>query len=311
MANDKQPFRFLEPVFINERMVLNCAAYLYSGVTTEITEIRTNDSKRQVAIRAGLPFLSDVIGFSGEAGSGSATQQHSARSFTVGGLHMNVIDALRENDYLREITRVNDATLDEAGILDKFVHLHVPLRSSPYFAFLRTLQTLGPLVGDLLQDYGDELFDRVESGRSAWNKIAVDLPKYSESIRSTVDRLLQDYLTSGQLEMLMYSNDFKPIGVVDLDIGTHSAERLMAALTGGRYHVFGKVVAKAKKDQKLSMLQRTTLFEVAELLNRIVAAQENRAQMDDLLDAVNKVNQVVSLELPGPCLRVSAMSVCL
>ncbi len=64
----------------------------------------------------------------------------------------------------------------------------------------------------------------------------------------------------------------------------------MAALTGGRYHVFGKVVAKAKKDQKLSMLQRTTLFEVAELLNRIVAAQENRAQMDDLLDAVNKVN---------------------
>ncbi len=76
--------RFLEPIYINEPMVLNCAAYLFQGVALESEEINSKNEKRSLFAKAGIPFLSDVIGLSAGVSRESSYEAKANRRFTVG-----------------------------------------------------------------------------------------------------------------------------------------------------------------------------------------------------------------------------------
>src|SRR5689334_21110162 len=47
--------RFLEPVYLNESMVLNCAAYLFKGVNLESERTESESQQRGVSANIGLP----------------------------------------------------------------------------------------------------------------------------------------------------------------------------------------------------------------------------------------------------------------
>lgn len=326
--------RFLEPVYLNETMALNCAAYLFKGFPAEATSTESNEKRREAAVKAGLPFLLDFIGLSGAASQTTREERTAARKFTIGGLHMNVIDALYEKGMISTLSNdLTDAKLDQAGLGDKYVHVNAILRASDYYALLDLLSTLGPLLSQLVAEFGEPLAHKLGIQVADWHRLGPEIEKYSESIMLVIEKLGDDYLTSRQLEMVMWTSPTSRIGVVDLDVSEYDPKELKAKLTGGRYQIFGKVVARAKQNQKLSLLQRTMLFEGADLFTKIKAFSESietkrrendaeqlddsstfvsaNTQTEELRKQLRELSKIVNLEIPGPAIRISALSVCI
>lgn len=315
--------RFLEPVYLNETMTLNCAAYLFGGYSLESDQTTSTGNRKEGSVRAGLGFLNSLIGISGSTETLSNHEQRAARRFTVGGLHMNVLNALYQE---RMISSVSLANLDSVGMGDTYVDVHAVLRPSEYQSLLGTLKTLGPLVAQIAQDFGEKMVVQSGSSIERWKQIEPEISKYEESVLGIVEKLEHDYLTSKQLDMVMWSTSNKLLGVVDLDVTDNDSSELRAKLSGGHYHVIGKIVAKVGHGETLSLLQKTMLYEVAELIKRLVSAANFAmsvkgpahladGQAKDFFTQVSRmvvqINKVVSLEIPGPAIRVAAMSVCL
>ncbi len=89
----------LEPVYLNEKMVLNCAAYLFKGVAleTESTEQRATSSTGNLQL--GFKFLQNFlspVSATGEHVRSTTSETRAARRYTLGGLHMSVLDELQE-----------------------------------------------------------------------------------------------------------------------------------------------------------------------------------------------------------------------
>lgn len=329
MENAPKASRFLEPVFLNESMALNCAAYLFGGYILESDATLTNEKRREGSVRVGLDFLNNMIGIKGSTASLTVDEQRAARRFTIGGLHMNVLDALYKEKMIKTVTSSN---LDSSGLGDTYVDVHAVLKPSEYQSLLGVLKTLGPLLAQTARDYGRTLAEYSELPTERWDDIEPEIAKYKESILAIVNKLEEDYLTSKQLDMVMWSCNNKPLGVVDLDVSDYDAAQLRAKLSGGHYHVIGKVVARAGRGEAISLMQKTMLLEVAELVKRFVAAaspSEVRGQRvpdpeaeregqdasanfkSQVASVLRTINKVVSLEVPGPAIRVTAMSVCL
>lgn len=315
---ETEPDRFLEPLYVNETMVLNCAAYLFSGFHTESTTVDKTETRKKGGLTASLPFLNDLIGVSGQLEHATSQQRETARKFTLGGLHMNVLDALKQRSMITSIREITDETLTASQILDRYIHCQAVLRAPEYWTLLHSLQTLEPLIHQILEGHSEDLARLVPERAEEMEQILPRVASVSESLREIVDRLLQDYLTSGQVEMIMASvDDLRPFGVVDLEIGFTKPETLKASLAGGRFHVYGKVTARAKTSQKLSLLQRTALFDIADLGNRLyAAAREQQPDIGDddpierLAAAFRVLDRVVKVELPGPAFRMKALSIC-
>ena len=56
------PGTFLEPVYLNEKMVLNCAAYVFKGYSLESEINGTTQTEHSRAGKAGLTFLCTAPG---------------------------------------------------------------------------------------------------------------------------------------------------------------------------------------------------------------------------------------------------------
>ena len=99
------PDTFLEPVYLNEKMVLNCAAYVFKGYSLESEVNDTAQTAHSKGGKAGLSFLDRLISLGIEAKSerSSTTGNRSARRYTVGGLHMSLIDELHSLGMLHAI----------------------------------------------------------------------------------------------------------------------------------------------------------------------------------------------------------------
>lgn len=148
MANDNTSGRFLEPVYLNEKMVLNCAAYLFGGVALE-TEVKSKtDTAGSASIKMGIPFLQSVIGtigFGGEVKRAESEESRAARRYTLGGLHMSVIDELRNRGMFLQASANDVASLIET---DKpYVEVQAALRPVDYYLLIGTLKAAVPLVG--------------------------------------------------------------------------------------------------------------------------------------------------------------------
>lgn len=306
--------RFLEPVYLNEKMVLNCAAYLFKGVALQSETTETSDSSRGAAVSLGVPFLQNLLGAEGGIRSGSAQESRSARRYTSGGLHMAVLDELVERTMIRSSTADNIST--SAGMGEAYVDIHTVLRPSDYYATIGTLKILGPLVSQVIRDFGDHM-PALRSKFSETDEMRASVSEYERSIMSLIDKLEEDYLTSKQLEMIMWSKDGNgsPIGVVDLDVTDYEPSELRSKLSGGKYHVIGKVVGKVERGSRLDLMQKTILSKAADLVQRMLSMQQDQEmlrQYQTQITALRQmVEQLVLLDIPGPALRIAAMSVCI
>lgn len=81
---------YLEPIYVNETMVLNAAAYLFKGFSAETEERESRTTAQNLNAHAGLNFLQGLIGKAGvgaEADRATACETSTVRRYTLGGLH--------------------------------------------------------------------------------------------------------------------------------------------------------------------------------------------------------------------------------
>lgn len=53
---------YLEPLYLNEKMVLNAAAYLFKGVSTESEEKTNSSANSKANAKIGFSFLQGLLG---------------------------------------------------------------------------------------------------------------------------------------------------------------------------------------------------------------------------------------------------------
>jgi len=211
---------FLEPVFLNEKMMLNTAAYLFKGITLEEELTTENTSSKKATGSLGFKFLQDLISpvsLAGEIGGANKQSSKSARIYTLGGLHMSVVEELKTKDQLKEVT-FSPLRVPQ----DTFVSLDVILKPVDFYQILEVLELLKPLVVQILNDFGPKL------NPTFFNKNNTkEIKKYDELVEAIIQALQQDYLNSKQLEMLMLTPETNEvIGIVDIDLTDITSVRL-------------------------------------------------------------------------------------
>ena len=348
------PDTFLEPVYLNEKMVLNCAAYVFKGYSLESEINDTTQTGHSKVGKAGFNFLERLISLGVEAGSNqsSTTENRSARRYTVGGLHMSLIDELHN---LRMLHAISPESLGED--LDNsvsYVETLAELRPIDFYALIDTLRIAIPIAEKILISIVKPLYDQ-HKGVTAGGATATPVPEsfrpsrkrrgdrsnqaqdmqgeqqsldklqlalgetanYATALQGLLEHLQNDYRRSKQVEMVMWSvdNNPRPYGVVDLDLADYEPEELRAKLSGGTYRVVGKVTRNVREGQSINLLQKSVLFSAVSLLNRVIEVQGETDALRQYRQGLAAVRQVLEhfglLEVPGPALRVAAMSVCI
>lgn len=298
--------KILEPVFLNETMMLNAAAYLFKGVALEEEVIKTEKNGKKGNAALGFNFLQELISpikLSGELTSENSTSLKSARIYTLGGLHMSVVDTLNEKGLLEDVTFSPLFAPEE-----NFVGLNVILKPVDFYQILEVIKLLQPFIFQLLSDFGTKL------SSTFFNKnMMKEIPKYNKLIESLISSLETDYLASKRLEMLMLDPLTKDIiGIVDIDLTEVGHQEVKAKLNDGEFYVIGKISRHIEEGETMSMLQRSTLSKIMELLTKVMKLTEGtsyNSYQEGIATMQPIVEEFVQINLPGPALRVIAMSV--
>jgi hypothetical protein len=302
---------FLEPVYLNEKMVLNCAAYLFEGYSLEFENTKEGSTETKGNLQLGLKFLQNLISpisLEGELSRTARTETRSARRYTLGGLHMVLLDELqkRKKHYVKISDRTNYEDVREA-----YVDLEAVLRPIDFYTLIEIVKTLAPLVAQVLNNFGPTINKTVFD-----KKLLNDISRYEAVATSMLERLEADYLKSGQLEMIMVHPEYpnRQLGIVDIDVSDSDPSAIRARLNDGKFHVIGKVTKYVGADQSLSLVQRTILSTVMDLLSRVIALNHEQARIVQYKQSIQStrlvVQQLCQLEIPGPAYRIIAMSIC-
>ena len=296
---------YLEPIYLNEKMLLNCAAYILKGVTLETEHAERDQKSGSANVQIGFKLLSNLISpidakLSGELSREVTTK--SARRFTVGGLHMSLVDELKNQRILVSGDVINDSL--ESG---NFLDIDAILKPIDLFSIIEAAKIAAPIGSQFLVNFGEGINSNIFN-----RNLVKKIPDYEKLLSDTLLKLEEDYLSSGQIEMIMIDpKTGEQIGVVDLDVQDDSASSVKARLTDGRFRVIGKVTRSYSKDQKLSLVQRSVLSSVVEIVDKLAEAGGSARNFRSQTAATKTfIEQVCQLEIKGPAIRVAAMSVC-
>ncbi|EKB23268.1 hypothetical protein ACET8J_08510 [Aeromonas veronii] len=299
---------YIEPIFLNEKMVMNCAAYVFKGVAMESEISETKSSKNKGNLSLGFKFLSDLISpinASIDQEKDKSYAQRTARRYTLGGLHMTLIDALNDQNHIAKGKNVF-----HDGVRTKFIELDVILKPIDFYSIIEAIKISAPLIIQVLQNFGNNISPSIFN-----DDVKSELSKYEALITNVLSELENDYLKSGQLEMIMIEPDSgKQIGVVDIDVSDLDALSVKAKITDGRFKVIGRVSRQIKEGESISLVQRTIISSIISIIEKIVsatAASDAIKYKEGMLVARDYASQICQLNLPGPALRVMAMSICI
>ena len=335
---------FLEPVYLNEKMVLNCAAYIFKGYTLESEINNTTETARRRGGKVGFNFLDRLISMGLEAGSqhSSTSGNRAARRYTVGGLHMSLIDALRSRNMLQLVDSADwEADLDRAS----YVEVLAELQPVDFYALIDTLRMTIPVIEKILTSIVTPLYDQHKQSQTQIQNHSVgnqnnrrggakvkradkqtrdkvqlalgETSNYATAIQELLEHLEKDYRRSKQIEMVMWSvgENPRPFGVVDLDLADYEPEELRAKLSGGTYHVVGKVTRNVRNGQSINLLQKSVLFSAMSLINQVIEVLGETDGLQNYREKLSTARQMVErfglLKVSGPALRVTPMSVCI
>lgn len=313
MRKNQDNHPFLSPVYLNEQMVLSCAAYLFEGfeVHREVIESTNRGAGGKAGVK--VPLLSKLLGAEGEIRTETALENKTVRQYTVGGIHMSILNELRKRGMLHSSQGRGTLPLDLEN--DSYLEVEAILLPTDYYSILSTLKVLGPLVAQILRDYGDKLYNSRKGKSPAIGQIKQSVERYEKSILSIVDQLEHDYLTSRQIEMVMWSNEDNPvaIGVADIEVGDYDPAELRAKLSDRNFHIIGKITRSVREGQSINLLQKSVLFNAVKLFKDLVALSDPPSldKLDStILPVWNNIRRLAMVEIPGPAVRVLTMSVC-
>ena len=198
------------------------------------------------------------------------------------------------------------------------------LRPIDFYALIGTLKTILPVGSQVIRDFGDKLMPQqpggnnpVKHAKPSQGQVPSLAGRSEKSLTSLVEKLKSDYLTSKQLEMIMSSGGVSgtPLGVVDLDMSDVDPSEVRAKLTGGSFHVIGKVVNRIGPSDSLNLMQRSVLSSGVELINKLMTLPEFKEAGVNWVAAIAKIGPLIEKLLAptikGPLIRVLEMSVCI
>lgn len=297
---------YIEPVYLNEKMVLNCAAYVFKGIALESEISEGTIAKNKGNLNLGFKFLQDLISpisASAEQEKQKSVSTKTARRYTLGGLHMALIDALNENGHLSQLGNISAGSSHE-----HYIEINAVLKPIDFYSIIEALKVASPLITQLLQNFGDKFNAQVFTKATK-----AELTKYEQLIARVLSELESDYLKSGQLEMIMIDPATnRQIGVVDIDVSDMEPLSIKAKLTDGRFKVIGRISRHVGENESISLVQRTVLSSILAILEKLVAVSSGIEKYRTSMGTVKVLaQQVCQLNLPGPAVRVMAMSVCI
>lgn len=294
---------YLEPLYLNEKMVLNAAAYLFKGVGSESEEKFSSSKNSQANAKIGISFLQGLLGkaeLGVEGESGSANEVTTIKRYTLGGLHMTVVDELEER---KDIKDFSGADIEKG----QYIKANAILQPVDIFQLVETLQTSAPLIVQGLKHFGVKL---------GMQKRSLDeFLKYEKPLVQLIDAIEQDYLKSKQLEMLLCDPETGvSFGVVDLDVTDYDPKEIKAKLTDGEFSVIGKLTKRIGDGETLSLVQRTFLSYVMDVLDTLMLVTNDMNKMNNYRASIDAAKPFVErfcrLSINGPAYRMTAMSVC-
>ena len=297
---------YVEPVYLNEKMVLNCAAYTFKGIAIESEFSEEKRSKNQGSLSIGFKFLQDLlspISAAAEQQKESTVATKTARRYTLGGLHMALIDALDQEGRIKKYAGLKGSSESE-----EYIEIDAILRPVDFYSIIESLKISSPIIFQFLQNFGDKINPQIFT-----KNLKSEIGKYEELLRKILAELESDYLKSGQLEMIMMDpKTGKQFGVVDVDVSELNALSIKAKLTDGRFKIFGRISRVVDDAGSISLVQRTALSGALEIVERVAGVGGQREKYKEgMLAARNLAQQICQLSLPGPAIRVVAMSICI
>ncbi|WP_023639801.1 hypothetical protein [Dickeya zeae] len=297
---------YVEPVYLNEKMVLNCAAYVFKGVAME-TEVSEGDvSRKKGNLNLGFKFLQDLLSpitASAELQKEKNIATKTARRYTLGGLHMSLIDALSESKHLER-----SLDLMSVNSYEHYVEMNVILKPIDFYSIIEALKVAAPLISQLLQNFGDKFNPQVFT-----KSMKAELVKYEQLITNVLSELEHDYLKSGQLEMIMVDPETgRQIGVVDIDVNDMEPLSVKAKLTDGKFKVIGRISRHVTDTESISLVQRTVLSSTLQIVEKLVSVSSGIEKYRETMGTARLIAQkICQLSLPGPAVRIMAMSICI
>lgn len=305
--------KILEPVFLNEKMLLNTAAHLFKGYS--LKEESTQEKGKSISGDAsvGVTLLSKLfspISIKGELSGNSASSVKSEKLYTLGGIHMSVLDELKKGSK-PQIQPLNISNSEDEIRNSSFLRADVILKPLDFYEIIQLLSLLRPLLVKLFDQFGDQLLANRES-LAVLNQMK--LQKYDQMIETLLHSLEQDYLKSRQLEMIMLSSKSKkPIGVLDIPLDDYDPVEMKSKLNDGQFPVVGKLIRYIDSDSKLSLVQRTSFSQIIALFEKLVSISEEKDAVVNYRKALLPIeiiaNRFVKLNLAGPSVRLLALSV--
>ena len=288
--------------------MLNTAAYLFQGVTLEKEVTENEKIDKNIKGSLGFKFLQDLISpvsLSGEKTSENIISSKSARTYTLGGLHMSVLEELTKHEQLKDVT-FSPLSVPE----NTFVSLNVILKPVDFYQIIEVINLIKPLIIQLLTDFGSKI-----NKETFTEENLNEIPKYDKLFEAIISSIENDYLRSKQLEMLMIDPDSKEIvGIVDIEVSSDIEPlEIKAKLNDGEFQVIGKVSRYVEEGESISMVQRTVLSKILDLVTKAMAITSTQEKLINyhmgVLQMKAIVENFIQLTLNGPAVRVIAMSI--
>jgi hypothetical protein len=313
---------FFEPVYLNEKMVLNSAAYFGRGISLEAenTEEKTSANKVNLGLKESLSQLFG-INLSAEHNKTTKIVEKTARHYTLGSLHMTVIDQLEKNLVKLKPEDNYNNFLDIKG---NYVDIEVILKPIDFFTILEVVKTFFPFVVQLADSFSDmdqknrsKQKNQSATKQSGFKAIVSKIKDFEEIGKTTLKQLEDDYMKANLLEMVMVcpNNPKHQLGIVDIDVTDYDPSEMKARLNDGKFHVIGKISKVVHKEESLSLVQRTSLSTLMDIFTKIIQLNDEQHQVQNFHNIIDSVKpmleKIVQLQIPGPAARIMAMSICI
>lgn len=316
----------LEPVYLNEKMLLNCAGYLFDGVetSTNVSQSNNDQSTKSVTGSGGigtsgvLEWLAKAEGnLEGKLDLQNANNysKSSTKYLTFGALHMKVLKKLHEDKLIKKFEG-----FDEDLKQSPYIAIEADLQPVDFFELLQILKMLTPQLKYLTTFLNKNSTDKKQSSHQ--NQLNNDI---IEIIKNLILELEKNYLESNLLEMLMSING-RCIGVIDIDLENNEPNKIKSQLNDGNFIIIGKITKIINDDQNINLLQRnviTPLLSLVERISLLVEAINSNKEDYEISDSKISeilafkqrtyfiINSLLDIFIDGPAMRIRAMSICI
>lgn len=304
---------FLEPIYLNETMLFNCASYLFGSVVLnkEETTNNTNDNKSRGSAKGsagsklGISLFSDLINANGELegelerSNLLSSETKVTHTITLGAVHQSVIEELSSKNFIRNLDSKNIHNFKHDN---KYIKIKATLIPVDYFEILQILKLVVPQLKNFFDFFGSKFLGTDSKSEDEVKELEDTITNAFQLITDLVTELENTYLESNQLEMLMLDDDSDTlIGVLDINISNKNSNeikkeinKVKAKLTDGNFIVIGKVTKFAKKGEYVNLLQRSLLSTIFEKIDVILNYFNERSRMLKLEKIESFKNKIIT-----------------